>query len=389
MSQMHRSGGAPAVVSDNSDAVGDCYDAAILYARKRKFSDAENSLREATERGDCTEVEALDLRARIRVQQGRLLEAESDWSKAIALDGANSAYQQALAALRQGNLTARRCPAIAVASGTLLLVTLGLGALALSHTTGQQIEDLRKSLVQLDAHAAAASEGTLAEIRELKFQVDGLSKTVAQASDLAKLGESGTASALEQVKALRSDVGGLAKSVAQASDLAQIGDALGNDVARQIGAVNVLQRAIHDEFEQTRVDLSSGFVMDRNSWVNANNKLGDLSRKIDQETDQWSWHSANYRQNDVTKLVEAIARCDENLVTDTGHTISLLSANNYDKTLFLYYLSNDLTVDFAKKSSLQLLLEYFMNPDAVLKATRCHDVDKNTSTGGQLAVPYN
>ena len=71
-------------------------------ARRGRYNEALNLLVEAYSRGECTEAEALDLKARICAQQGLFLQAEACWRKAQQLDAENIAYADALAALRRG-----------------------------------------------------------------------------------------------------------------------------------------------------------------------------------------------------------------------------------------------------------------------------------------------
>lgn len=70
-------------------------------ARRRRFDEAGVELDAALDAGGCTPAEALDLRARIRAQQGMLLEAEAAWVEALRLDPGEARYADALSALRR------------------------------------------------------------------------------------------------------------------------------------------------------------------------------------------------------------------------------------------------------------------------------------------------
>lgn len=68
---------------------------ATNFARKGYHNQAEIIISEILkDYGDFSEI--LDLQARIYAQQGRIVEAEAIWRKALLLDPSNSAYQKAL-----------------------------------------------------------------------------------------------------------------------------------------------------------------------------------------------------------------------------------------------------------------------------------------------------
>jgi len=77
------------------------YTKAVALARKGRYEEASELLRQAVEAGECQEAEAYDLRARIYAQQGQYLHAESCWLKAQSLDSSNPVYDDALSRLRQ------------------------------------------------------------------------------------------------------------------------------------------------------------------------------------------------------------------------------------------------------------------------------------------------
>jgi len=86
---------------DASKGVGRLFAVASILARKGRYADATKLLQKALDARECSTADALDLQARIYAQQGLYLQAESCWRKALALDGTNTAYADALARLRR------------------------------------------------------------------------------------------------------------------------------------------------------------------------------------------------------------------------------------------------------------------------------------------------
>jgi len=82
--------------------------AATSLARKGRYVDATRVLRRALACGDCSQEDALDLLARIYVQQGLYLQAESCWQEAKRLDSSNPEYDAALERLRRAHLSTGR-----------------------------------------------------------------------------------------------------------------------------------------------------------------------------------------------------------------------------------------------------------------------------------------
>jgi tetratricopeptide (TPR) repeat protein len=83
---------------------GRLFTMAALMARKGCYSEASVLMRRALDANECSEVEALDLQARIYAQQGRYAEAEALWLKAMSIDPGNKSYRAALDALVDGRL---------------------------------------------------------------------------------------------------------------------------------------------------------------------------------------------------------------------------------------------------------------------------------------------
>lgn len=82
----------------------DLFAAATVMARKGRYEGAGRLLQIALARKQCTEPQALDLQARMYIQQGMHLHAESCWRKAQSLDGANPKYEEALSRIRASRI---------------------------------------------------------------------------------------------------------------------------------------------------------------------------------------------------------------------------------------------------------------------------------------------
>jgi tetratricopeptide (TPR) repeat protein len=124
-------------------------------ARNGRWEEALLALRSALAEGTCTQAEALDLQARMCAQQGRLLQAESCWVRALELDPRNVAYAEGLAALHRRARPFLRRWIAAAAAGGMLLVLAGLPALL----QARALQRLRQSLdVRLDAADRAGGE---------------------------------------------------------------------------------------------------------------------------------------------------------------------------------------------------------------------------------------
>lgn len=84
------------------------YATAIILARKGQYTEAGNLLNKALNDGECSEVQALDLQARIYAQKGLYLEAEACWRKAKVLDGSSSAFDESIECLRRSRPPIKR-----------------------------------------------------------------------------------------------------------------------------------------------------------------------------------------------------------------------------------------------------------------------------------------
>lgn len=113
-----------AAQSHSPHSSGQLFVTATLLARKARYADATKILRRASEAGDCSEAEALDLQARMYAQQGLYLEAEKCWRQAKSRDAVNEQYDNALARLRRGRLATGR--GLHILIGIIVFTIMGL-----------------------------------------------------------------------------------------------------------------------------------------------------------------------------------------------------------------------------------------------------------------------
>jgi hypothetical protein len=118
---------APSATPPAGGPPGRLYAVAALLARKGRFQEAAGALRRALERGACSEVDALDLQARMLAQQGLRLRAEALWVEAARRAPEDGRFAAALAELRRPRRPLRRW-----AAGAALALAIGLGAAALA-----------------------------------------------------------------------------------------------------------------------------------------------------------------------------------------------------------------------------------------------------------------
>ncbi len=206
---------------------GNSFFEATRLARRGSYSEAVRLLGKALESGECSEVQALDLRARIYVQQGLHLEAEACWLKARELDGGNPDYDRALRRLRRERLPGSRMPQwtalVAGAAALALLVwqvALVNPAVVESQDAAEtSLTEIARAVSQLQAASlsrdaeAASRSGTLEKRLErletgLSRRMDELAKTSAsQARSLtARLAQTTG----EAERTIRRDIAGLA-----------------------------------------------------------------------------------------------------------------------------------------------------------------------------------
>jgi len=171
--------------------------------------------------GGCTEVEALDLQARIDAQQGMLLRAESCWRKAQSLDPENPAHADALASLRRSQRPFWGWWRIVAGAGLAILL---LGAL--SRLAAMRADDARDRQVMAERLGVLERKLSGMDGQALRFQEtmgDTLPR-LAKATDLTKL------AALQKAVA-----GELSQARAQLQRLATGQEQLGNGLQTAVG----------------------------------------------------------------------------------------------------------------------------------------------------------
>lgn len=102
---------------------GQFFSAAMILARKGRYIQAQELLQKALDAGECSKAEELDLLARIYVQQGRHLDAETCWREAKRLDATNPAFDENLSRLRN-----QRLSSVPVVHWAIAVSTLAFGA---------------------------------------------------------------------------------------------------------------------------------------------------------------------------------------------------------------------------------------------------------------------
>ena len=155
---------------------------ATALARKGHYAEALTALQTAFAEGDCTEAQALDLKARIHAQQGYGLVAESCWERARKLDPGNPSYDRALAHLRKRQRPGTRFARIGAAVVALCLAAFLFRAhFFLIPAQQRQLATLENlALTNRDALHAEAKENDAARastaqmFAELKSQLSAL-----------------------------------------------------------------------------------------------------------------------------------------------------------------------------------------------------------------------
>jgi len=167
------------------DEVGANLVDARLLARQGRFAEATVRLDEAFSLGECTEVEALDLKARICAQQGLLLQAEACWRKAQSLDAENPVYADALTALRQGQRPFtiwRRTAALAGIAAVMLFL---ICTLASGHRRSQRLAAMEVMIGELRGPVGRTSEA-ITTVTAAVAKVTDADATSRQAVDYTK-----------------------------------------------------------------------------------------------------------------------------------------------------------------------------------------------------------
>ncbi len=146
---------------------------AVHLARGGHYAEAENVLASVAQEGDQAPTR-LDLLARIRAQQGKLLEAEALWTQAAQLAPGNGAFQSGLeriAALQNRPLRAARMFFVVIA--LLILLT----AAGLAWKVSRELDAVRSMVAELKEKGptGAASQQAGVPLPQEQFQVGGIS----------------------------------------------------------------------------------------------------------------------------------------------------------------------------------------------------------------------
>jgi hypothetical protein len=179
---------APRPVAAMPDARNGPFAIAVESARTGRYSEAVRLLDQAVDAGDCSETEALDLRARMFAQQGLLLDAERCWREAQELNGSNPAFKEGLDYLRRRHSSREPLKrGLLIAAAVLIPVLWFWRTDAIEANRREQIVQLEGKLVQTDkALTALLTQLTeriaVGEIAQ-RQQMSGLAERVAEADD--------------------------------------------------------------------------------------------------------------------------------------------------------------------------------------------------------------
>jgi len=144
---------------------GDHYSRAVVLARKAKYDAAAKQLGEALLENQCTEAEALDLRARMYAQQGMLLDAERCWRKALQLDSSNESYSESVKQLRRCFSTKTNLPRyVAYAASAIAILLLSWQVMVVNPAVESGQERLSKAIYSVAENMKGlASESEMRE----------------------------------------------------------------------------------------------------------------------------------------------------------------------------------------------------------------------------------
>ncbi len=247
---------------DNGNDAGRFFATATSLARKGRYDEAAKLLQKALDAEECSKAEGLDLLARIYVQQGRHLDAESCWQEAKQLDESNPAYDDALNRLRRGRLSSRRVVHLATTSLAIAFLALLLWQLLFvnpnvynrQHAAEASLTAIREDIatsqnasqergLELATDIADLDRSRIERDSQLAKQLKALSTS----SETAKTRDAVIARLDEQVAALQKVLGSQLASLAarhEQLDTAQIKkteavEASVADMAKALAAVEV------------------------------------------------------------------------------------------------------------------------------------------------------
>jgi hypothetical protein len=259
---------------------------AMRLARKGCYAEATEELADTLEAGACSELEALDLQARIYAQQGMLLNAEACWRKAQQLDPENPSYADALAELRRiqrpyaawGARAAYAISALFLLAGMALLAFRGQEDPAQLRRLEEHFAQLEKSVSNMGVQSAAGQE-------TVRTALSGLS----QAGQLALLNERVVAwqqATSNEWKGLRLELQQLAGAQQQRQE------ALSNEASAVAARLQAIARRLDDR---------------EGVWSNA---VAGLAQQAEEKTTRQQSALTQQQKQLDNLLVSASSMCD-------------------------------------------------------------------------------
>lgn len=169
---------------DNAAPIEGSYYTACLLARKRYYEEAKEILAIALKNGACTEAQALDLGARISVQQGNFLDAEAAWGKAQIEDPGNPKYAAAIAAIHRIQSPRGRVFRLMATSGVIsgVIAILLLMLVNFTHTRRQH-DEVGNRLSQLEQALKSVQANQAQILRDIDEKVASLESGAEQTRD--------------------------------------------------------------------------------------------------------------------------------------------------------------------------------------------------------------
>jgi tetratricopeptide (TPR) repeat protein len=216
------------------------YAQATSLARQRQSDRAIHFLQLALNAGECSEVEALVLQGKIFVRDGRHLDAELCWSKALRIDPENVSARAALERLRRERLPGWRISrAIRLAGFLITVVTIvGFGVMQ-SRELRQAQADNRQRIEML-----ARSGESLAN--DIKARSDASERALAELQQALLKTHTALTSLTDRLDAER-----IAERAATADAIRRSSDSLAKESSAQLTrAHTILDAAIKSERDQ-------------------------------------------------------------------------------------------------------------------------------------------
>ncbi len=167
------------IPKDNDNDAGRFFATATILARKGRYDEAAKLLQKAVDAAECSKAEGFDLLARIYVQQGRHLDAESCWREAKHLDESNPAYDDALNRLRRGRLSSSRFVPVAGAFSAIAFLALLLWQVLFVNPNVHSRQDAAEaSLTAIREDIATSQNASQERGLELATGIAGLGRSL-------------------------------------------------------------------------------------------------------------------------------------------------------------------------------------------------------------------